>query len=165
MLYVLLSYATQTTELRRTGTSGGGFTPPAFARGKSMESLLRVASAPRRFPAFGSRTSPISNRYNKLLEFPVTYTKHTLALRSNRYKNTFVPTSRFSAPLRSSFVIPPVNFLTNAPNPVTNTCFKTCLHMTHRRPKGSLNSSGGRMLLEARAESFTGVSGRSREES
>jgi len=165
MLYVLLSYDTQTTDLRRTGTSGGGFTPPAFAREKSMESLLRVASAPRRFPALHPQIGAISNRYNKLLEFPVNCTKQTIALRSNRYKNTFVPASRFFAPLRSASVIPSVNFLTNAPNPVTNTCFKTCLHMTHRRPKGSLNSSGGRMLLEARAESFTGVSGRSREES
>src|SRR5487761_1842449 len=65
MLYVLLSYGTQTTDLRRPETSGGGFTPPAFAREKSMEPLLLVAPAPRRFPAFGSRTSPSSNRYKK----------------------------------------------------------------------------------------------------
>ena len=34
--------------------------------------------------------SPVSNRYNKLLELPVSYTKHTLALISNRYKSTLL---------------------------------------------------------------------------
>jgi len=70
--------------------------PPALALEKSMESLLRVALAPCRFPA-ASRlvlpasnlqplTSRTSNRYNKLLESPVTRTKQTIALRSNRYR-------------------------------------------------------------------------------
>ena len=39
-----------------------------------------------------SRNSAISNRYKKLLEFPVTYTKQTLGPHSNRYKNHFFAT-------------------------------------------------------------------------
>jgi|SRR5579859_3625045 len=34
--------------------------------------------------------SAISNRYNKLLEFHVSYTKHTVMLTSNRYKMPLV---------------------------------------------------------------------------
>jgi len=41
--------------------------------------------------ALASNTSPISNRYNKLLETRVTHTKQTTAPRSNRYKNRFSP--------------------------------------------------------------------------
>ena len=37
---------------------------------------------------FAAFFSLISNRYNKLLELPVSYTKQTIALISNRYKNT-----------------------------------------------------------------------------
>jgi len=40
--------------------------------------------------------TPISNRYNKLLEFRVTYTKQTIGPHSNRYKKPFLP--RRSAP-------------------------------------------------------------------
>jgi hypothetical protein len=35
-----------------------------------------------------SPISAISNRYSKLLEVPVTYTKQTTDAHSNRYKNT-----------------------------------------------------------------------------
>ena len=55
-----------------------------------MESLLRLTLVPSRSPAFWPQPSPISNRYNKLLETPVTHTKQTTAPRSNRYKNRFL---------------------------------------------------------------------------
>jgi len=38
-----------------------------------------------------SPISPISNRYNKLLDFRVTYTKHRTGANSNRYKNHVSP--------------------------------------------------------------------------
>ena len=44
-------------------------------------------------------STPISNRYRKLLEPLVTHTKQTTASRSNRYKNRFSP-RRFSSPIR-----------------------------------------------------------------
>src|SRR5579863_9156345 len=48
-------------------------------------------------PALAS--SPISNRYTKLLESPVTYTKHMTAPRSNRNKLRFSP-RHFSSSIR-----------------------------------------------------------------
>jgi len=44
-----------------------------------------------------SPISAISNRYSKLLEFPVTYTKQTAAPNSNRYKNAVLPGRIFGA--------------------------------------------------------------------
>ncbi|HKV29230.1 MAG TPA: hypothetical protein VJN90_13240 [Candidatus Acidoferrales bacterium] len=46
---------------------------------------------PNQTPDFQS-ISAISNRYNKLLEFPVTYTKQTTAHHSNRYKIALLST-------------------------------------------------------------------------
>src|SRR5487761_881840 len=54
-----------------------------------MESPLRLALLPGRIPAIHARTRPISNRYTKLLELAVTYTKQTPAPISNRYINSF----------------------------------------------------------------------------
>jgi len=48
-------------------------------------------------PAFAS--NPISNRYTKLLESPVTHTKQTTAPSSNRYKNRSSP-RHFSSSIR-----------------------------------------------------------------
>src|SRR5487761_414414 len=58
-----------------------------------------------------------SNRYNKLLESPVTHTRQTIASRSNRYKSALISRAadakRLSCPLDSSFQ-PPVS---NRPRP------------------------------------------------
>src|SRR5487761_394249 len=45
--------------------------------------------SPSHTPDSGPKT-PISNRYNKLLEFGVTYTKQTTEPISNRYKIRFI---------------------------------------------------------------------------
>lgn len=51
-----------------------------------MQRLMQQ-EGPRTEPHGNNPTSqPISNRYNKLLEFRVTHTKQGTALRSNRYK-------------------------------------------------------------------------------
>ncbi len=51
--------------------------------------------------------SAISNRYNKLLEFPVTYTKQTVTLISNRYKMPLVAQRAFAPiPCNASLAVP-----------------------------------------------------------
>jgi len=50
--------------------------------------------------ALAANTSPISNRNTKLLESPVTYTKHTLAPFSNRNKMQYVFPRHFSSSIR-----------------------------------------------------------------
>src|SRR5487761_508332 len=57
--------------------------------GSLMEAAGRENGPRREIPSHTPVFQPISaisNRYSKLLELPVTYTKHTAALRSNRYK-------------------------------------------------------------------------------
>jgi len=79
---------------------------------------------------------PFSNRYNKLLESPVTRTKQTTASRSNRYKSTLISGAdgkRLSCPLDSSFQ-PPVS---NRPHPrleIIVTCTKQRVGPVSNRP-------------------------------
>ena len=57
-----------------------------------------LATSHERGQTKGASDSPvsraISNRYNKLLELPVTYTKHTAHPNSNRYKQPLFATPR-----------------------------------------------------------------------
>jgi len=90
-----------------------------------MESLFRLTLVPSRSPAFWPQPSPISNRYNKLLESPVTHTKQTTAPRSNRYKIRFSPqpflsSSRVAIPAcpprrPSNLQLPASSFLIHCP--------------------------------------------------
>jgi len=79
-----------TASLQRT-TAARATLPPRIcasverARTKTMATTNNKRNRGARFAAFFSR---ISNRYNKLLELPVSYTKQKLAVISNRYKNT-----------------------------------------------------------------------------
>ncbi|MGB6822969.1 MAG: hypothetical protein WBE21_12890, partial [Candidatus Acidiferrales bacterium] len=50
--------------------------------------------------------SAISNRYTKLLEILVSYTKHKVDTHSNRYKKRFSPRPSLSSPTRLAFVGP-----------------------------------------------------------
>ncbi len=50
--------------------------------------------------------SVISNRYTKLLEIPVSYTKQKVDTHSNRYKKRFSPRPSLSSPSRLAFVGP-----------------------------------------------------------
>ena len=82
MIYVLRDYDTAVHHFPR---------PP----NRAAEFVLRLAVASCRIPASPPKSAEIlriSNRYNKLLEFPVTRTKQTIRPISNRYKNTLSQT-------------------------------------------------------------------------
>jgi len=67
--------------------------PAAAFRRSLVTSHLRLFSA-------------ISNRYTKLLEILVSYTKHKVDTHSNRYKKRFSPRPSLSSPSRLAFVGP-----------------------------------------------------------
>ena len=59
--------------------------PTLSSFGEERQFLAANKFASNEYPR-ASTKSPLSNRYNKLLEFSVSYTKKTIAPHSNRYK-------------------------------------------------------------------------------